>query len=141
MAQFVSRSVQDTEQLGQRLAQKLHGGEVIALFGGMGMGKTAFTRGVAQGLGITEGVSSPTFALVQEYRGKLVVYHFDMFRIESWEDLDSTGFYDYLDTGAVLVVEWSENIINALPTDCIRIKITQGTAENERIFSMEDIAL
>lgn len=104
------------------------------------MGKTALTRGIARGLGIGDEVSSPTFALVHEHHGAHDLYHFDMFRVSSWEDLDSTGFYDYLGTG-ILVIEWSENIENALPEDVVRIVIRRGASENERIFQIEGISL
>ena len=134
---MISHSVQETEQIGENLASYLHGGEVLALFGGMGMGKTAFTRGLARGLGISEGVSSPTFALVHEYHGRIPLYHFDMFRVSGWDDLYSTGFFDYLDTDAVLVIEWSENIEGALPPEAFRIEIEQGETENDRIFHIE----
>ena len=137
MSQFLSHSPAETEDFGFRLAQQLKGGEVIAMYGGMGMGKTAFTRGLARGLGIEYGISSPTIALVHEYTGRLTVYHFDMFRVESWDDLYSTGFYDYLETDAVLVIEWSEHIEEALPKDCIKIQIALGAHENERIFTVE----
>lgn len=137
--QFVTESPDQTEELGRRIAQCLRGGEVLALFGGMGMGKTALTCGIAQGLEITEGVSSPTFAIVNEYRGRLTVYHFDMFRVESWEDLESTGFFDYLDTDAVLVIEWSENIESALPPDAAVISISAGKTEQERVFHIEGL--
>ena len=137
MSQFLSHSPAETEDFGFRLAQQLKGGEVIAMYGGMGMGKTAFTRGLARGLGIEYGISSPTFALVHEYTGRLTVNHFDMFRVESWDDLYSTGFYDYLETDAVLVIEWSEHIEEALPKDCIKIQIALGAHENERIFTVE----
>ena len=137
MSQFLSHSAEETEDVGFRLAQQLKGGEVIAMYGGMGMGKTAFTRGLARGLGIEHGISSPTFALVHEHTGRLTVYHFDMFRVESWDDLYSTGFYDYLETDAVLVIEWSEHIEEALPKDCIKIQIALGAHENERIFTVE----
>ncbi len=137
MSQFISTSLQETEQFGLRFAQSLKGGEVIAMYGGMGMGKTAFTRGLACGLGIASGVSSPTFALVHEYQGRLKVYHFDMFRVNGWDDLYSTGFFDYLDTEAVLVIEWSENIEEALPKACIKIHVETGQNENERIFTIE----
>ena len=122
---FTSRSPEETEELGRRLAQRLQGGEVIALFGGMGRGKTAFTRGLAAGLGSRDPVSSPTFALVQEYAGRLPLYHFDMYRIESWDDLYSTGFFDYLDSGAILAVEWSENVEAALPPHTICVRFTR----------------
>ena len=110
---YISHSYEDTLKIGEGLAESLKGTEVIALFGGLGMGKTALTTGIARGLGSSDSVSSPTFALVNEYHGKYNVYHFDMYRISSWDDLYSIGFFDYLDTG-VLVIEWSENIENAL---------------------------
>lgn len=136
MAAVVTDSAAQTEQLGERLAQQLRGNEVIALFGGLGMGKTAFTRGLARGLGVTDGVSSPTFALVNEYSGRVPVYHFDMYRVQTWDDLYSTGFFDYLDNG-VLVVEWSENIEGALPDNAIRVTIARGAHDEQRIFTIE----
>ena len=140
MVRLISDSAQDTEQIGERLADTLRGTEVIALFGGLGMGKTAFTRGLARGLGIDDGVSSPTFALVNEYHGRFAVYHFDMYRVTSWDDLYSTGFFDYLDNG-VLVIEWSENIEGALPDDAIRVTIARGEHDNQRIFTIEGVQL
>ena len=130
--EFVTHSPEETEALAACLAEKLTGGEVLALFGGMGMGKTAFTRGLAAGLQVVGEVASPTFALVNEYQGRLKIAHFDMYRVESWDDLYSTGFFDYLDSDCVLVIEWSENIENALPDDAIRIEITAGESEQER---------
>lgn len=127
---FRTSSSAETEKIGQRLAETLKGTEVIALFGGLGAGKTAFTRGLAYGLGITDGVSSPTFALVHEYRGKYIVYHFDMYRVTSWDDLYTTGFFDYID-GGVMVIEWSENIVDFLPENRIEITIDH-ISENER---------
>lgn len=121
---FRSESVAMTEEYGRRLAQDLRSGTVIALFGGMGMGKTAMVRGIASGMGLDAEVSSPTFALVHDYGGQPPLVHFDMFRVTTWDDLYSTGFFDYLDAGAVLVVEWSENIESALPEDAIRIHIS-----------------
>lgn len=134
---YKSYSYEDTLKIGEEIAQSLNGTEVIALFGGLGMGKTAFTTGVAKGLGCTDCVSSPTFALVNEYHGRCNIYHFDMYRISSWDDLYSIGFFDYLDTG-VLVIEWSENIENALPDEYIRITIEKGDDENERILTVEE---
>jgi tRNA threonylcarbamoyladenosine biosynthesis protein TsaE len=134
MLDIVSSSPAMTEEIGEKIAAQLKGGEVIALFGGMGMGKTAFTRGLARGLGIEGGVSSPTFALVHEYHGRLTVYHFDMYRVTGWDDLYSTGFFDYLDTGAVLVIEWSENIIDLIPPPSYKVIISQDTTPDERIF-------
>lgn len=138
---YVTRSPEETEQLGARVGEKLQGGEVIALFGGLGMGKTAFTRGLAAGLGISSGVSSPTFALVHDYTGRLTVHHFDMYRVDGWDDLYSTGYFDYLDTADVLVIEWSENIESALPENAIRITVSRGEGEDERQFVMEGLEL
>ncbi len=135
---YYSHSYEDTLKIGEEIAKNLKGTEVIALFGGLGMGKTAFTTGVAKGLGCEDCVSSPTFALVNEYHGKCSIYHFDMYRISSWDDLYSIGFFDYLDTG-VLVIEWSENIENALPDEYIRITIEKGSDENERILTVEEV--
>ena len=141
MAQYRTTSPEETEALGFRLGECLHGGEVLALFGGLGMGKTAFTRGIAAGLGIPSGVSSPTFALVHDYTGRLTVHHFDMYRVDGWDDLYSTGFFDYLDTEDVLIIEWSENIEGALPPDAIRITISKGESDEERLFEMEGVEL
>lgn len=134
MSLFYSNCVADTIELGRKLGKILKKGNVIAYFGPMGMGKTAFTHGLAEGMGIDEKiVSSPTFALVHEYRGETdTLYHFDMFRISTWDDLYSTGYFDYLDAGEILAVEWSENIENALPEDCIKVIFTQGKNDNER---------
>ena len=118
-----THSPAETEAYGRELARELHAGSVVALFGGMGMGKTALVRGLADGLGLSAEVSSPTFALVHDYGGQPPLVHFDMYRVSGWEDLFSTGFFDYLDAGAILVVEWSENIQAALPEDAIRIHI------------------
>ncbi len=140
MERIISNSPNDTEQIGERIAEGLKGTEVIALFGGLGMGKTAFTRGLCRGLGVDDGVSSPTFALVNEYHGKFNIYHFDMYRVTTWDDLYSTGFFDYIDTG-VLVIEWSENIEGALPENAVKISILRGENDNQRIFEIEGVAV
>ncbi|HCC01701.1 MAG TPA: tRNA (adenosine(37)-N6)-threonylcarbamoyltransferase complex ATPase subunit type 1 TsaE [Ruminococcaceae bacterium] len=132
-----THSAAETEALGKRIAQKLQGGEVLALFGPMGMGKTAFTRGVAAGLG-TGGVSSPTFALVHVYDGgRLPLYHFDMYRVEGWDDLSSTGYFDYLEDGGVMIVEWSENIEEALPPEAVHITFARGKEDDDRLITIE----
>lgn len=134
MSEYITNSVSETVELGFKLGSILNDGCVIAYFGPMGMGKTAFTHGLAKGLGIDEKlVSSPTFALVHEYKGlKRNLYHFDMYRISTWDDLYSTGYFDYLDAGEILAVEWSENIENALPDDAVKVIFSQGATESER---------
>lgn len=135
MRKYISNSPEETEELGARLAKKLSGGEVVAFKGGLGMGKTCFTRGVAKGLGFNGEVTSPTFALINEYiGGRLPLYHFDMYRISGWEDLYSTGFFEYLEEGGVIAAEWSENIENALPQSAVTVsfvRIDDNTREIE----------
>ena len=138
MRQFVTNSERETEALGARIGEQLRGPVVVAFFGGLGMGKTAFTRGLAAGMGIDADVSSPTFALVHEYHGGgKTLYHFDMYRVESWDDLYATGFFDFYETGGVLAVEWSENIENALPENTLRVEIARGATDTQRIITME----
>lgn len=137
MIEVISKNPNQTEEYAMRLGKRLNGGEVIAFFGGLGMGKTRFTAGLAKGMGIDEYVSSPTFALVNEYEGEIPLCHFDMYRITTFDDLCSTGFFDYLDNGSVLAIEWSENIESALPEDkLIKIEIIKGESDDERIIRM-----
>ena len=136
MPKYITNTPQETEDLGAKLSSHLKAGDVVALYGGLGMGKTAFVRGMAAGLGLDcTQVSSPTFALVNDYGGNPPLVHFDMYRINSWEDLYSTGFFDYLDAGAVLAVEWSENIENALPEQAIRVTFSR-ISDNQRQVDM-----
>ena len=118
---FTPRSPAETQNLAERLAALLQPGDVLAYTGPMGAGKTTFTVGLARGLGSTDWVSSPTFALVQEYRGPRPLCHFDFYRITGEEDLYATGFFDYLDGRRILAVEWSERVPEALPEKAIRI--------------------
>lgn len=117
-------------------AKTVKKGTVIGFIGGLGMGKTAFTSGFVKGLGINADVSSPTFAICNEYIGNdCRVYHFDMYRIESWDDLYSTGFFDYIDSGAYILAEWSENVFGALPDDSVIIDI-EKLGDNDRRFKI-----
>ena len=138
MIRIVTKSAKETEELGSRIASVLKGTEMLAMFGGLGAGKTSFTRGLCSGLGIDEGVSSPTFAIVNVYEGRYPVYHFDMYRINGADDLFATGYYDYIGNG-IIVTEWSENIESELEPDCIRITIGKTDDENERIFEIEGL--
>ena len=121
---FTTHDPAQTIALGEQIGKRLKGGEVIAYSGGLGVGKTTITRGISIGMGLGDEVTSPTFALVNEYAGKeRSLCHFDMYRISGALDLETTGFYDYLDGNNVLAVEWSENIADELPDDCIKIHI------------------
>lgn len=126
MEKYFSACPKDTEKIGEMLASRLSGGEVIAFRGGLGMGKTCFIRGLAKGLGFNGSVTSPTFNLINEYiGGRLPLYHFDMYRITGWEDLYSTGYFDYIEEGGVIAAEWSENIESALPDNAIIVNIAR----------------
>jgi len=132
MKEYISCSPSQTVEIGRKIACLLKSGDVVALFGDLGTGKTCLISGIADGLGFSGEVSSPTFALVNEYLGgRLNLYHFDMYRVESWEDLYSTGYFDYLESDGVLAIEWSENIEAALPDGVIEITI-ERTDETER---------
>ena len=135
--EYKTFSPEETVRLGEKIGGLLQGGDIIAYRGGLGAGKTTITRGISIGMGLGDEVCSPTFALVNEYHGeKLTLYHFDMYRINSAEDLETTGFYDYMDDDSVLAVEWSENIEDELPEDCIRINIRRVDDES-RIITID----
>lgn len=138
MLEIKTSSPEETQNIGFKLGKKLKGNEVIAFFGGMGMGKTAFTWGIAEALGVTDGVSSPTFALVNEYCGKFKIFHFDMYRVNNIDDLYSTGFFDYFGNG-IMVIEWSENIPFAIEDSFIKVRISQGKNDNDRVINIEGI--
>lgn len=136
MQEFVTHSYEETLQMAADFAKTVKKGTVIGFIGGLGMGKTAFTSGFVKGLGINADVSSPTFAICNEYIGNdCRVYHFDMYRIESWDDLYSTGFFDYIDSGAYILAEWSENVFGALPDDSVIIEI-ENLGDNDRRFKI-----
>lgn len=129
MMQITTHSADETQALGQKLASRLAPGDVIAYFGDLGAGKTAFTRGLAQGLGITDPVTSPTYTIVNEYRsGRIPLFHFDMYRLSSSDELFDIGWEDYLSRGGVCAVEWSENVEDALQ-DAIRVTIEKDADE------------
>lgn len=141
MGTYITNSPEETEELGLKLAKSLKGGEVVAFRGGLGMGKTCFTRGLARGLGFKGDVTSPTFALINEYiGGRLPLYHFDMYRISGWEDLYSTGFFDYIEQGGVIAAEWSENIENALPESTVTVTFVR-LGDNKREITVNGACL
>ena len=128
--QFLSHSTQETEAIGEELAQKLRGGDVLAFTGSLGMGKTAFTRGLARGLGCRGRVTSPTFTIVNEYEGRTPLFHFDMYRLGSSDELFDIGWDDYLARGGVCAVEWSERVSGGPPGGTIFVDIAH-TDEHE----------
>ncbi len=132
MEKFESYSENDTLRIAEQFAASLKGGDVVAFRGGMGMGKTVFTRGCVHALGNDSDVSSPTFAIVNDYGGKINLYHFDMYRVESWDSLYSTGFFDYMNENSILFIEWSENIENVLPDNTIFVDFKRGEDDSYR---------
>ena len=141
--EYLSHSEAETEALGQRLTAVLFPGAVVAYEGGLGMGKTAFARGLARGLGYNGRVTSPTFTIVNEYEGgRLPLFHFDMYRLDNADALFDIGWEDYLDRGGVCAVEWSEQVTEALPPDTIRVCFARcPEADNWRTITIEGVEL
>ena len=131
----ITHSAAETEALGARLAQQLQPGDVVAYRGDLGAGKTAFTRGLARGLGISSPVTSPTYTIVNEYtEGRLPLFHFDMYRLHDAEELFDLGWEDYLARRGVCAVEWSENVWDALEDPVtVTIQRVSGCEEQRRI--------
>ena len=124
--QIQTHSPEETEAVVRKLAAQLQPGDVLAYYGDLGAGKTAFTRGLASGLGVTEPVTSPTYTIVDEYlSGRLPLFHFDMYRLGSADELFDIGWEDYLSRGGVCAVEWSENVMDALPEDTVWVRIAR----------------
>ena len=130
---FLTHSPEETEALGEALGRRLRGGEIVAYYGGLGAGKTAFTRGLARGLDISARVTSPTYTIVNEYLGgRLPLFHFDMYRLSSADDLFDIGWEDYLLRGGVCAVEWSENVQEALES-ALTVRIEKRSDETREI--------
>ena len=140
---YVTNSPEETEELGRRLGEAAEPGMVIAFTGDLGAGKTAFTRGLARGLGIRDRVTSPTFTIVNEYEGgRLPLFHFDMYRLASADELFDIGWEDYLDRGGVCAVEWSEQVADALPDDTIYVTLTRRDEDPSwRTITIEGAAI
>ena len=140
--EYTTAGEEQTEALGVRLGQLIQPGAVIAYTGDLGAGKTAFTRGLARGLGIPDRVTSPTFTIVNEYEGgRLPLFHFDMYRLGSADELFDIGWEDYRNRGGVCAVEWSENVAEAMETGTIRVSIRREGDENSRVIGIEGVEL
>ena len=131
---FETNSELETEQAGERFASTLSDGAVVAMYGELGSGKTAFVRGMARGMGISMRVSSPTFTIVNEYRGDRELIHFDMYRLSSGDELFDIGWEDYLNRGSVCAVEWSENVEDAFYGDEIIVRFEKTSPTARRII-------
>ena len=133
MSETITNSERETEEVGRRFAEKLPGGAVVAMYGDLGAGKTAFVRGMARGMGLSCRVSSPTFTIVNEYLGPRELIHFDMYRLSGADELFDIGWEDYLNRGAVCAVEWSENVEDAFFGDEIRVTIEKLSDTGRKI--------
>ena len=133
---FTTHNAAETEHLGEQLAAELQPGDVIAFSGGLGMGKTAFTRGLALGLGVEYAVTSPTYTIVNEYQGRMPLFHFDLYRLSCYEELEDIGWEDYLSRGGLCCLEWSENVPE-VREGAIVVSIERGAEDDQRIIKIE----
>ena len=136
----VTKSIEETMALGERLAKQLKAGAVVALSGDLGSGKTVLTKGIARGLGVKHAryVNSPTFVIVKEYRGKLPLYHFDLYRLNTQSALDIEGFEEYFYGDGVVVVEWADKIRTHLPSSYVEVTL-KVTGESTRKITVKNI--
>ena len=138
--EYRSNSPGETEALGAALAKLLWPGAVVAFTGDLGAGTTAFVRGMAQGLGVAGRVTSPTFTIVNEYEGgRLPLFHFDLYRLASSDELFEIGWEDYLRRGGVCAVEWSENAAGALERDTVRVDLRRGAEDGQRVITIQGV--
>ena len=140
MAEYITKNEHETELVGETFSRELPAGAVIAMYGDLGAGKTAFVRGMARGMGIDCRVSSPTFTIVNEYLGERELIHFDMYRLSDADELFDIGWEDYIARGAVCAVEWSENVEDAFYGDEIVVSIRK-TGDTERAITIEGVEL
>lgn len=136
---FITKCAKETFALGKRIGQLLHEGDIIALDGDLGSGKTQMIKGIARGLDITDDITSPTYTIVNRYNGRLPLYHFDVYRLENPEQLYDIGYEEYFFDKGVAVIEWAERIRELLPARYMHIRILYGTDENQRIIDAEAI--
>lgn len=140
--EYITHSAEETERLGAEYAKSLQPGDVVAFSGDLGAGKTAFTRGILQGLGYQGRVTSPTFAIVNEYTTPAgAVAHFDLYRILDSDALFEIGFEEYLDGSRIVLIEWSENAADILPNPHKSVHIAHGEADNDRKITIEEVSV
>lgn len=137
MKRYNTSTPKETETVGAELAKQLKAGDFVALFGDLGAGKTAFVRGLASVISPDSLVQSPTFTILIEYPGKIPLFHFDMYRIDGYEDLYNIGFFDYIESNGITVVEWSENITFALPEHYKKVTINKIDSDRREIVIEE----
>lgn len=136
MKEMVTRSPKETLELGQRIGELLQPGSIICLSGELGAGKTALTQGLAKGLGVYDYITSPTYTIVNEYEGRIPLFHFDVYRLENEEEIYEIGFDEYLEKNGVVVIEWASIIENALPHEHLWITIEKNEDLEERVLTL-----
>lgn len=141
MMRYISNSYEETSKIAEQFANSLNGGEVVAMYGDLGAGKTAFVQGVARALGIKSHVTSPTFTIVNEYEGRLKLYHFDVYRISDSEEMYEIGYDEYIESEGVCIIEWAELIEDILPDEYIKITILkdESVSDDYRTITVEKI--
>ena len=137
MRQFVSASPAETRVLARRLSRCLVGGDVLLLQGDLGAGKTEFVKGLAEGLQVTDLVTSPTFTLLNVYHGAMPLYHFDLYRLENPEELENIGFSEFIGGGGVAVIEWPDLFPSEMPDEYVKVELTLGANPTERLLRIE----
>ncbi len=134
MAKIILNGLKDTKEFGEKLGSLLKPGDIICLIGDLGAGKTTLTKSIGIGLGVEDYITSPTFTLINEYKGKLNLYHFDVYRLEGITDLDDLGFEEYFYSDGVCIIEWGDKIEDILPEGTINISIEKGKELDNRIL-------
>ncbi len=134
MQRYLSKSPEETVEIGEKIGKKIGRGATILLSGALGSGKTVLVRGIASALGISERVTSPSFTLISVYRGKYELYHVDLYRIERVDEVEDLGLEDILNSGSIVVIEWGEKIRSILPDDCIEVNINIKSGEEREII-------
>lgn len=138
---YTSYSPEETEKIAYEFSQRLNAGDVVCMYGELGAGKTAFVRGIARGLGIKDHITSPTFTIVNEYCGKMPLYHFDVYRIADEDEMYEIGYEEYIDGDGVSVIEWPQLIKDILPKSYYSVKIDRNyeAGEHSRIITIERV--
>ena len=134
--EIILKNLEETQKFGEKLGSILKEGDILCLNGDLGAGKTTLTKSIGSGLGVDEYITSPTFALINEYRGRIPVYHIDVYRLENVEEIDDLGFDEYIYGSGVTIIEWAERIKSFLPEDRIILDIRRGHDENARRISL-----
>ncbi len=142
VCQFLLKSPEETRQLGLRIAERLKAGDLLAMSGDLGAGKTTLTKAIAEGLGVREMVQSPSYTILREYHsGRLPLYHFDVYRLEDPSEMYELGYEEYFYGDGVSVVEWAGQVADFLPPGALRLRMEYGAAEDERVCTIEGMEL